>query len=786
MRNILAASESKKIINGIVKEEPNSELVNLVFASDNKYIPYTVTTLASILKNYSGKQKIHVYFLLDKDLESLHIENIEKLKEISPFNYTCINVDASNFEGIKTSDGISIATYYRLLMHDILPENVEKALYLDSDLIILDSIEKLYNESFKGNLFAGVEDSISIDYNKKFGIPSTGKHINAGVLLLNLKLIRQFNFLERILNFIDLNRYRITLGDQQILCELFYDLIKYVPVKWNVHGSMFLDTWVTDYVNHKNNINKKEVIEAIKNPSIIHYTLKRKPWMSLQHPKSELWFEYSSITGYGSTLIKPKKEAPAKKPQANVGEATFTGLDKYKISANTASIKKRNLYSKLKKVLPGYFLSIKKARKTRLLVEEISNKFNGFIDVVSFSNTAGNNSKSNTVISTNNLGGLPTGPTTKVQKRKTDLHIKLKEVLISRSPILPDDFNASDFVDSLPINSSIQSNLVGRDVDGGQNENLKSIFKTSNILYEENKKAETVIIHSLRINQGMFWDSIEYAFLYDKPLIFSEVSFFSGYASFYDKHTTLEERRAFGFILDDMGYYFDARQPSRLEMTLNNENYSLNEDQIIYCKKLIQRIIKNKITKYNKYASSNPTGWKINNNSILVIEQKMDDASIIFSDGHVKDFQNMIDDACKNNQNKTVYFKRHPDNILSQKDNGLNLEYENLIIVPDFVPVTELLDSCNEVYTISSQVGFEALLRGLKVVTYGKPFYSGWGLTVDKYPLVRRKTTRTIEEIFYAACIKLSVYFDAKSNKKITFEESLDYIENLKRKNNNV
>lgn len=765
---LIPKSVAKETIDSIECDEPLSDIINLVFASDNNYFPYTLTTLVSVLKNYNGIASIKVYLLLDRKLNEINVSELNRIKEIHNFEYEEVIVNASLFNGVKTSEGISIATYYRLLMHDILPENVEKALYLDSDLIIRKSICELYNENFNGNIFIGVEDSISIDYNKKFGIPPYGHHINAGVLLINLKLIRKFNFLETIRNYLLINKYRVTLGDQQIICELFYDLIKYTDVKWNVHGSMFLSGWASNNLNIKNNMRKLEVIRAIKDPAIIHYTLKRKPWISLDHPKAKLWFDYLRLTSFYSNysgVLETKKPTSIKENLKN----------------NQKNSKRRITLSKFfRKLLPGYLTSIKRLRKTRLLIEDVFTKVQALNTTIGDINDGCKNSISSTSI--HNIIGIPTGETKKNQTRKADLSIKLKSILVSRSGNLPYDFTALDFISKLPSDLVFQSNFVSSDVDGGTNESLKMILKTSNVLYSPEKKADVVLIHCLRLEQGMFWDSIEYAFLYDKPLLFSETTFFGGYASFYDKQATLEQRRAFGFILDDMGYYFDARQPSRLEKILNSSDFSISRDDFDRSQKLIKRIIDEKITKYNKYVSDNNISWRPQIDSVLVIEQKMNDASIIFSDGHIEDFQTMVHDACTSYPDKTIYFKRHPDNILSNNISFLNLNYDNLIVVPDEVSVTDLLDYCGYIYTVSSQVGFEGLLRKKKVYTYGKPFYSGWGLTVDRNKTERRNKIRTVEELFYVACIKLSVYFNPLNDEMMSIEDSFDYIKNLKGK----
>ncbi|NNH86670.1 glycosyltransferase [Acinetobacter terrae] len=759
--------------------EPKSDRLNLVFASDDKYLPYTAVTLASVLKNYKGNQPITVYLLLDRKMSNHHYNSFIKLMSLKSFDLNQIVVDASKFEGIKTSVGISIATYYRLLMHKLLPSNVEKVLYLDSDLIIRHSIDILYNVNFNGCYFAGVEDSISLDYNRKFGVPENGAHINAGVLLVNLAAIRKINFSEIIDDYILKNKYRICLGDQQIICELFFDKIKYVPVKWNVHGSMFVSNWVNTVLGVKNNMIVEEAKEAIKDPAIVHYTLKRKPWISLEHPKSELWFEYLSLTPYVGKIKKPTRNAKAK---SNITGQKTVSRPLSKNWNNILSFKSnsnKDLQTIIKKVVPGYLLSIKKLRETRLKVDRIIQELNKIQGLNIQLPVAENGYKS----FLEHIKIVPTGPTKKDQALKDDLDIRFKSMMNKLAKSCDKVFDPHAFINNIPENSVIQSNLVVSDVDGGQHENLKNIFKTNNICYDQKKWADFVVIHSLRLKQGMMWDSLEQAYLYDKMCLFIEVALFSGFASYFDKEATLIEKKVIGFIVDDLGNYYDARQPSRIEKTLNDPAFKLTDEQLILSKKLIKKIVDNKLTKYNKYTEiNNANNLELIENSILVVEQKNGDASLHFAGIQDGDFSSMLKDACLNNPDNIVYLKRHPDNILGQKSFEINIEdFHNLVILPDNVSVISVLDKCHTVYTLSSQVGFEALLRGKRVKTYGLPFYSGWGLTDDTKACSRRTQKRSIEEIFYVICIMYSVYVNSIDGSIIDMEESLDFILDLRK-----
>lgn len=734
LADIVPSRVAMERIRHAARREYDEGDVNIVFASDANYIKYTAVTLASLLSSYESDRKIRVFILVDGDIPEKDKGIIDNLKQIHEFDVSYIVVNASIFENIRTSAGISIATYYRLMMHNILPADIMRAIYLDSDLIIRASIDKLYDIDMEGCVFAGVEDSISKEYNKKFGIPRDGKHINAGVMLIDLGLVRSIGFDELVESYLSANRYRLVLGDQQLVAELFYHSIKYVPVQWNVHGSMFNVEWRNKSIGRDNCMSTDEVEQAVDDPFIIHYTLKRKPWISPEHPKSSEWYKYLSLTGYINQIDVPKTVK---------GNRDGDPSQSYS-NPNPESISKR---------IKGYIRSLHKLRSTRLSVNKLERRFSAFVEDSKSSMTS----------------VRPSGASLGTSE-------ELKCLLLARRRGLSPEFNARVAFERLPEFSSIMSNVNQKDIDGGYAENIKTLCRTSNISFFKDRIPEAIILLSQRKNQQMFWDCLRQGFLYDRPIFFCEVALFGAFASYFDESATLNERRAFGFLVDDMGYYFDSRQPSRLEEKLNSSNWQLDEEQLKRSRRLIERVCGERITKYNKYTMFNDHHFDMGDNSVVVLDQKRGDASIEFAGANDITFERMLEAAVKENPGRTVYFKRHPDSIKQKMNSYRNRNIKEIQVLPDWVSIDTIWDKCEAIYTVSSQVGFEALLRGKKVVTFGVPFYAGWGLSDDRVPISRREKNRSIEELFYITCIEHSVYIDPVSGSYIDLEDAIDLI----------
>jgi capsular polysaccharide export protein len=108
--------------------------------------------------------------------------------------------------------------------------------------------------------------------------------------------------------------------------------------------------------------------------------------------------------------------------------------------------------------------------------------------------------------------------------------------------------------------------------------------------------------------------------------------------------------------------------------------------------------------------------------------------------------------------------KKHPDVLSGNRRGGVDLARASTLCdhVEREASLAHCLEKADEVHTMTSLVGFEALLRGKRVVVYGQPFYSGWGLTEDRHPLPRRTRRRTIDELVACTLVRYPRYLDRK------------------------
>ena len=237
---------------------------------------------------------------------------------------------------------------------------------------------------------------------------------------------------------------------------------------------------------------------------------------------------------------------------------------------------------------------------------------------------------------------------------------------------------------------------------------------------------------------------------------------------------------ACGYIIDDLTAYFDATRPSRMENILNSD-FEITKEQKIRARKVIDTLVKTKVSKYNNQPIYKPIIGRTEAKKVLVVDQSYQDYSIIKGCANDSTFKKMLECAIRENPYADILIKTHPDAIgatsTKPKCYYQNIKEENNIykIIQPINPIS-MIEYVDKVYVCSSQFGFEALMCNKEVFTFGIPFYAGWGLTNDDQICSRRTRRRTLEEIFYIAYIYMAQYINPKTNKPCEIEEVIDYL----------
>lgn len=226
--------------------------------------------------------------------------------------------------------------------------------------------------------------------------------------------------------------------------------------------------------------------------------------------------------------------------------------------------------------------------------------------------------------------------------------------------------------------------------------------------------------------------------------------------------------------------YFDCTRESDLERLLASYDFDGDRELMVRADAAMHRLLALGLSKYNMTTPKDVESilGKRVGKRVLVLGQVEDDASIAFGSSVRYTNNDVVALAAMENPDSQIIYRPHPD-VASGNRKMLSKpsDVEHLCkVLWDEVPLSQLLDSVDHVYTITSQAGFEAAMRGLEVTVLGCPFYAGWGITDDRQPCERRRRNLTVLQVFAAAYILYPEYFDHYARRRVEIEDVMDLL----------
>jgi capsular polysaccharide export protein len=229
-------------------------------------------------------------------------------------------------------------------------------------------------------------------------------------------------------------------------------------------------------------------------------------------------------------------------------------------------------------------------------------------------------------------------------------------------------------------------------------------------------------------------------------------------------------------VIDRRGIYYDPRQPSDLEALLETTDFTVSE--LSRAARLREHIVQSGVSKYNSVADRSfcPKA-RPSQTIVLVAGQVENDASVLQGSPTVRSNLALLDAVRRLRPDAHIIYKPHPDVVSGNRPGkivGSGIQPFDEIITD--VPIGRCLEAADELHTMTSLVGFEALLRGKPVVVHGQPFYAGWGLTEDLEPIPRRKRRLQLDELVAGVLLVYPRYYNFR---KLAFCTAEDLIAEL-------
>ena len=234
-------------------------------------------------------------------------------------------------------------------------------------------------------------------------------------------------------------------------------------------------------------------------------------------------------------------------------------------------------------------------------------------------------------------------------------------------------------------------------------------------------------------------------------------------------------------IVDHGGIYYDATRPSDLEQFIQEAPFTA--DELERAEACMAELRYQRLSKYNHAPDRPPAGLEEGSRQVLVVDQTAGDASIACGQADAQAFEQMLDAALAAHPADQILVKVHPDVVAGRKRGHL-LEMARArgcgVVSEDCHPWA-LLDAVDEVYVVTSQLGFEALLAGKAVHCFGLPFYAGWGLTRDRQHCSRRGQDRSLAQLFAAAYLRYCRYVNPYTGARCELEDTIALLADQRR-----
>ena len=302
----------------------NNNSISICFSSDNNYAPYLAVAIKSLIEN-SNKNNYYEIYIIEENISDLNKNKIKKLTEDNnniyiqfiDINAYINNVDKDIF---VINSHFTISTYYRFFIPRIF-KNFNKILYLDADILILHDLAELYNtdtdkmisacydiEMIRCIFSEKYKPAFWTDYlHNKLELKNPYNYFQAGVLLLNIKKMIEYNFEEKCIKRLKEIQNPIYV-DQCILNSIYgdntsyyTDNINFLDLSWNLEWTMFI--YYKDIISRIPINEYANFLQAYNNPKIIHYCGVEKPWQYPYYEKADIWFKYARMTDFYEEII---------------------------------------------------------------------------------------------------------------------------------------------------------------------------------------------------------------------------------------------------------------------------------------------------------------------------------------------------------------------------------------------------------------------------------------------------------------------------------------------------
>ena len=328
--------------------------MNVLYTCDNNYVWLLGISAISMFENNKELQNLNVY-LLGENISNENKQILTKIGEKYNRQITIIEVPKIDIPEALVSARWPLSAFTRLYAGELLPDNVDRVLYLDCDSIIKGDLSELDAWNVSGKIFWGIKDCIGKEYKKNIGIGTDGLYVNAGVLLINLTELRKVSIKEKLSAYMHQYENYINYADQDVLNGAFNGTIGVLPPQYDVMtiAATYSYKDIVRLRKPTNYYSQKEIDDAVANPIIIHYTTNMRtvrPWFTnSNHPFSNDFMLYMKKSPWVDRRLSEMKFTSSESKVIGVVEKLPGFFSKTLLGILHSSIKPRVIRMKARK-----------------------------------------------------------------------------------------------------------------------------------------------------------------------------------------------------------------------------------------------------------------------------------------------------------------------------------------------------------------------------------------------------------------------------------------------------
>lgn len=280
---------------------------HVLYACDRNFLEPLYTSVYSLLCHIR-KENTYVIHMILKDIGEAEKTRIQEMSR--KFHQEIIFYDSPPLSGkLNISDSRSEATFYRMCAASILPKDVQAVLYIDGDTVLEEAPNELFETGFQEKLISGVLDTMHRRYRKQIGLGDEDCYLNAGVLMMNLKLWREERIEKQMVEYLESHDYHLPHNDQDVINHVCKGRTGVLPMRYNMITPFY--EYSTEEIRKlyllENFYREEERKKSQDNPAIIHYAGNPfdRPWNDVcDHPKKDRYEYYARKAGVN---LNPRK-----------------------------------------------------------------------------------------------------------------------------------------------------------------------------------------------------------------------------------------------------------------------------------------------------------------------------------------------------------------------------------------------------------------------------------------------------------------------------------------------